>query len=200
MLLMNCVSLCALLPKHTYLLPRFGTDQQYLPYGPLQVVLMRLNKGVQVSLLLLYEVHELLPRAFDHFQLAKRLQFPYEMDHFCKGDADLVPLSLQLPSPLPFPTFEECLCPTTHIRPQLCQGAFDAFKSPEPGEDLQIGLYRFGIDDRIYGCVDFVLESEDVPTDFAMRVFKHARIESADYVWWIVPCSGGPDSRFESGS
>ena len=122
------------------------------------------------------------------------------MDHLCKDDPDLVPLSLQLPSTLSFPTLEEGLRPATNIRPQLCQGAFDAFKSPEPGEDLQIGLHRFGIDNRVHGCIDFVLESKDVPTDFAMRVFKHARIEPADYVRWIVSCSGRPDSRLESGS
>jgi len=54
------------------------------------------NERIEVSFLLLNELVEDLPRAFNDFHLAVRLGLADEMYHFCHDNTNLVPLKVQI--------------------------------------------------------------------------------------------------------
>jgi hypothetical protein len=77
---------------HSHLFARLGAEKQHLLEHTVEVRPMRVDHGIQVTLLLVQKVDQDLPRALDDLEMAVRLHLSYEVDHFGHDETDLVPL------------------------------------------------------------------------------------------------------------
>ena len=62
----------------------------------IEVSTVSVNQSIQISLLLIQEINEDFPRAFDDLETTVRFQLTNEVYHFCHDNANFVPFRLQL--------------------------------------------------------------------------------------------------------
>ena len=121
---------------------------------------------------------ELVPGGFDNLEEDVVLKLVDKVDHFCYAATGCFPVFAH------FCVYDcEDAASTGHAAPPCAtKGEFDSFHAPQEVEDFKILPICPRCDDDIYRSVNFVLQSEDIPSCVSLLHLGQSGVKATENI------------------